>query len=60
VSITLLKPQEVADTLRVHIRHVYRMVDKGELKAVRFGGSVRVVESSLNALIEAGRTDAHS
>jgi excisionase family DNA binding protein len=56
VSITLLKPREVAEKLRISVRQVYTMIRRGDLTGVRFAGTVRVDASSLDELIEAGRT----
>lgn len=58
----LLKPKEVAERLRISIRLVYQLIERGDLEGIRIGNgrgrAVRVVESSLNKLIEAGRTNA--
>jgi excisionase family DNA binding protein len=39
----LLTPREVASTLRVDLSTVYRMIDRGTLGAVQFGGSGHTV-----------------
>jgi excisionase family DNA binding protein len=64
MPLTLLKPREVADTLRVSMKQVYLLIERGDLSAIRIGTSkgnaLRIEQDSLNELIEAGRTDAHS
>ncbi len=37
-----LTPQEVADELRFSRLTVYRMIDQGEIPAVKFGTKVRI------------------
>jgi excisionase family DNA binding protein len=39
----LLTPREVASTLRVDLITVYRMIDRGTLGAVQFGGARHTV-----------------
>ena len=39
----LLTPREVASTLRVDLSTVYRMIDRGTLGAVQFGGARHTV-----------------
>jgi excisionase family DNA binding protein len=39
----LLKPREVASTLRVDLSTVYRWIDRGTLGAVQFGGARHTV-----------------
>jgi excisionase family DNA binding protein len=39
----LLTPREVAATLRVDLSTVYRMIDRGTLGAVQFGGARHTV-----------------
>ena len=36
---TLLKPQELADLFKCHVKTVYRLVSEGKLRAVRLPGS---------------------
>jgi excisionase family DNA binding protein len=43
---------EVARELRVHRESVYRMIRRGELEAVRFGGVIRVRSDTLERLKE--------
>lgn len=43
---------EVADRLGIHRRTVQRLVEKGDIKAYRFGNVWRVKESDLNEYIE--------
>ena len=47
VSDNLLKADEVATKLNVHINTVYRYIDSGELKAIRLEGVLRVRVSDL-------------
>lgn len=42
---------EVAAMMRVSKMTVYRMVNSGELPAVRFGRSFRVPESAVSAIV---------
>ncbi len=60
MPITLLRPREVAETLQIDLSQVYKLVKSGKLVGVRFGGTVRIDQSSLKSLIERGRTDATS
>jgi len=39
----LLTPREVASTLRVDLSTVYRMIDRGTISAVQFGGARQTV-----------------
>ena len=41
--LVLLTPREVASTLRVDLSTVYRMIDRGTLGAVQFGGARHTV-----------------
>lgn len=45
MSETMLKPQEVADRLRISRRHVYDLIQEGEIPAVRVGNVWRIPES---------------
>jgi excisionase family DNA binding protein len=48
----LLNGIEVARILNISKALAYRMMQKGEIKVVQFGKSVRVSESDLRAFIE--------
>jgi excisionase family DNA binding protein len=48
----LLNGIEVAQILHISRALAYRMMQKGEIKVVRFGKSVRVSESDLRTFIE--------
>lgn len=41
---------ELAQTLGVHKNHVYNLIQKGELRAVRLGRSVRIPRVELERL----------
>lgn len=45
---------EVAELMRVSKMTVYRMVNSGELPAVRFGRSFRVPEYAVRAVVDLG------
>jgi excisionase family DNA binding protein len=49
---------EVANVLRVSNMTVYRLINAGELPAVRVGRSFRLRESDLDAYLRAGLTKA--
>ena len=46
--------KEVSDRLRVSLRSVYRLIERGELKALRIGDTYRISAESLNAFIRGG------
>jgi excisionase family DNA binding protein len=47
----LLNPAEVAVELRVSAPTIYRMVSRGELRAVKVGGQLRVDRDDLDRLL---------
>jgi excisionase family DNA binding protein len=49
----LLTIDDVAKYLQMHPRTIMRMVDRGELPAVRFGASVRFEVEAVRAFVEA-------
>jgi excisionase family DNA binding protein len=51
-DVRFLTVAEVAELMRVSNMTVYRMVESGQLPAVRFGRSYRIPESALAAAIE--------
>ncbi|MGE4506949.1 MAG: helix-turn-helix domain-containing protein [Desulfovibrionaceae bacterium] len=51
---TLYTVNEVADTLRVHPRTAYRLITKGDIRAIRIGSQWRVPEEALLEFIESG------
>ena len=51
---TLLTCKQVATVLSISPRTVLRLIDRGELRSVRIGGSVRVRLSDVDTLVEAG------
>lgn len=53
---TLLKPKEVAERLRIHESSVYRLVDDGKIGSyIINGGTIRISEEDLNEYLEGGR-----
>ncbi|WP_319582743.1 helix-turn-helix domain-containing protein [uncultured Pseudodesulfovibrio sp.] len=51
---TLLTVSEVADYLRVHQRTAYRLITKGDIKAIKIGSQWRVPEKALMEFLESG------
>ena len=57
----LLTPREVASTLRVDLSTVYRMIERGTIGAVQFGGArhtVRIPAAELVRLSASPKTAA--
>ncbi|SKA90968.1 DNA binding domain-containing protein, excisionase family [Paucidesulfovibrio gracilis DSM 16080] len=54
----LLTVREVADTLRVHRRTAYRLITRGDIKAIKIGTQWRVLEEALLDFIASGWKDA--
>ena len=52
----LLTVAEVATLMRVSRMTVYRLIRRGQLKAIRVGRNYRVREQDLTAYLEAGST----
>lgn len=50
-DVRFLTVQEVADVMRVSTMTVYRLVQRGELPAVRFGRSYRIPESAVAGVV---------
>jgi excisionase family DNA binding protein len=50
----LLRPVDVAELLNVSRKTAYRLIERGELSAVRIGTSVRVRPEDLAAYLERG------
>jgi len=42
--------QEVAEAHGLHARTIRRMIDRGELRAIRFGAAVRIPKSEIERL----------
>jgi putative molybdopterin biosynthesis protein len=58
MDIELLKPDEMADVLKISRAKAYTMLRRGELPTVRIGSLVRVRRSDLERYIhERGTTD---
>lgn len=59
---TLLKPDEASEILRVSRGHVYRMVERGDLRAIRLGhgpkAHLRIPADQLELLSETPRKTA--
>jgi excisionase family DNA binding protein len=51
-DVRFLTVAEVAELMRVSNMTVYRLIEKGELPAVRFGRSYRIPESAVASAIE--------
>jgi excisionase family DNA binding protein len=51
-SATLLKPQDVAQRLKISRAMAYRLITLGELPSVRIGRIVRVREADLDEFIQ--------
>ena len=55
VSAPLLTVGEAAKYLGVGRKIVYQLIERGEIKAVKVGGSVRIERKSLDAFIASGK-----
>ncbi len=53
-SPTLYTVREIADTLRIHPRTAYRLIQEGKIRGIKVGSQWRVPESSLLEYIETG------
>lgn len=56
-DVTFLTVAEVAQIMRVSKMTVYRLVHSGELPAVRFGRSYRVLESAVTEAVQRPAAD---
>lgn len=48
------KPREVANLLRISVMTVYRMIEIGELDAIRIGRSFRIPDHAVQPILKAG------
>lgn len=53
----LLTYQQAADILQVSDRTIWAMVDRGEIRAVRFGRSVRIDLRDLDVFIQSSKPE---
>ncbi|WP_432738531.1 helix-turn-helix domain-containing protein [Maridesulfovibrio sp. FT414] len=53
-SPTLYTVREIADTLRIHPRTAYRLIQEGRIRGIKVGSQWRVPERSLLEYIESG------
>lgn len=56
---TLLTPHEVAETTGLCYKTVLRMIQRGELEAVRLGSRLRIAQDELDAWLERSRVTPH-
>jgi excisionase family DNA binding protein len=56
----MLTVMEVATRLKLSRRAVYRAVELGDLEHHRFGASIRVSESQLEAFLDRSRVHVHN
>lgn len=56
INIDLMIPIEVANCLRVSIKTVYRLTEKGEIPHRKIGGQIRYFKSDLNQWLK-GESD---
>ena len=55
----LLKPSEVCGHLNITLKTVHKLIERGELKAVKLGPrSTRIYADSVRNLVENGVSDA--
>lgn len=55
---TAYSAAEVADSLRISSRHVYRLINSGELRAIRIGRRVVIPVEALTEYVEAAPSAA--
>ncbi len=51
----LLRPEQVAEILQVHVLTIYGYIRRGKLDAVRLGRSYRIIPRDLTRFIESNR-----
>jgi excisionase family DNA binding protein len=56
----LLTPREAASTLRLDVSTIYRMIDRGTIGAVQFGGSGHTVRIPAAELVRLSASEASS
>ena len=49
---TVLTVKEVAESLKLTTKTVYKLISSGELKSVHVGGSLRIRQEDLDSLLE--------
>jgi len=59
-NVRFLTVAEVAELMRVSAMTVYRLVQAGELPAVRFGRSYRIPEAAVVDLVQAPATSSRN
>ena len=55
---TLLKPKEVADTLRIDVSSLYRLIREGKISSYRIGSAVRLSQDDLDEYLKTRRLKA--
>jgi len=50
-------PQEVADSLKINLRTIYRWIREGKLNAVKVGELWRIPESALQEFIKVSKRE---
>lgn len=50
----LLRPAQVAEALAVSRGQIYRLIDLGQIRAIRIAGSVRIQATELQRLLDFG------
>jgi len=53
---TLMKPDEVSEALRVHPVTLQRMIERGELTAIRVGRGYRFRPTDVNSYLDSHRS----
>ena len=49
-------PEEVAETLKVHVRTIYNLIASGKLMALKVGVQYRIAQSAIDQLSQNGNT----
>ncbi len=60
LSLPFLTVRDVANELRLDRSTVYRLVERGEIPAVRVGGSIRIDPAELRAYIYGPPPEGHA
>jgi excisionase family DNA binding protein len=57
LQVVYLTPAEAASLLRIHRSNVYRLIEAGEIPAIRVGNQWRIPREKLLAMLDVGSAE---